>query len=241
MIDEGAFRRGIKEISRDLQPIWPEGRNLNSIAGDGPHYTLNGFDRPVSIGRIEAATLKNIAELLPVASAFEIGTGFGYSSLWIGAGMALSGREHLWLTSLDAQTEGRLHDNGRRFAQAAAETLGLSSIIHYVVGSSPADVPAVLTGRMLDLVFIDGNHHGEQPLADYKAVRNSVQENGLLLFHDVEPRYSVSDAISASLRDGWSFAGLPTSCRLGACYRTPRAFDCLLEAFHRARTAMQHA
>jgi predicted O-methyltransferase YrrM len=239
MYDESKFRLRLGEVSRQLNPIWPEGRNPRSIPGDGPHYTLSGYRRPVSVSPIEAETLKSIAQSMPVVSAVEIGTGFGFSSFWIAAGMAVTGRDNLWLGSLDSQTEGVLKEEGVAFAETAAASLGLSAIIHYAVGSSPEAVPALLDGRELDLAFIDGNHHGSQPLDDYGAVMPYMKETSLLLFHDVEPRYSVADAVNAAMKDGWSFVTLPTSCRLGACYRVPSAFDCLLASFTQARMAVR--
>lgn len=189
------------------------------------------------MGRIEAKTLKNVAQFLPAATALEVGTGFGYSSWWIAAGMALGGSAKPWLTSLDSQSEGDLADQGKAFAEAGAERLRLTHIVRYIVGNSPEDVEACLDGRTLDIAFIDGDHRGNQPLLDYCALKGHMKKDALLLLHDIDPRYSVGKAVAAALEDGWSLVTLPTSCRLGACYKSVYAFDCFMSAFGDARRA----
>ncbi len=71
----------------------------------------------------------------------------------------------------------------RHFASARQE-------LHYVEGSSysPATVEraqAVLRGRQLDVLFIDGDHSYRGVRADFQSYRHFVREGGLIAFHDI--------------------------------------------------------
>lgn len=67
--------------------------------------------------------------------------------------------------------------------------------LHFVRGSSydpatVARVEAVLRGRQLDLLFIDGDHAYSGVSADFFAYRPLVRDGGLIAFHDIVSDYA---------------------------------------------------
>jgi len=139
-MNSSIFLEQLDELHIQLEEIWPNGREAVCCAKDGHHFTLKGFSRPVSIGRVEAYILYNISKRFSVKRAFEIGTGFGYSSLWLAAAIVANYGNYGWLGSIDNQSEGELGNIGLEFARAAAQSLGISPVTHYFVGGSRKDI-----------------------------------------------------------------------------------------------------
>ncbi len=48
-----------------------------------------------------------------------------------------------------------------------------------------SDVDAILGGRKLDMLFIDGDHRLEGVTADYDLWRTTVRPGGFIIFHDI--------------------------------------------------------
>jgi len=224
------FRKKIAKVQLKLQPIWPDGRREKNSWGDGGHWTLPGFSRPVSVSRLEALFLFNLAAALRARNAFEIGTGFGYSSLWLGAGISHCQLSSGWLGSLESQEEGGIGSKGLEFARWASRVMGLSEVVEYFKGHSPEDVPSCVESKSLDLVFIDGNHHGTQPLRDYLGVRAFLASRAVVIWHDVEERYGVPSAVAKSSEDGFQIQILDTSCRIAVCYRSSATEQAIKQA-----------
>ena len=173
-----------------LDAVWPEGRNPDA-PWDGIHYILKGYVRPVSVSSSEAYFLTNIVLLSGVTNILEIGTGFGYSAMWLALGL-LFGKRRGTVITLDNYTEGGLGHEGLRAAQTMAQRLGVGYLIEFAEGSSPEGVPLVVDQRSVDMAFVDANHHGTHPVDDYVAVKRFLGESSVLLFHDVDAtRYSV--------------------------------------------------
>ncbi|ABS61951.1 hypothetical protein Plav_0328 [Parvibaculum lavamentivorans DS-1] len=223
----------IAAMHADLDSIWPTGRNPECLPNDGGHFTLKGYTRPVSIGRIEAFLLFNLVRVLNIRTAFEIGTGFGYSSFWIAAGV-IENDKGGWVGSIDSQQEGGLGVHGLDFARRWSNIIGLDSVLHFFTGKSPDDLSHVIR-EPLGLAFIDGNHYGEQPVLDYTGLQPHLLQDGILVWHDIEKKYGVNAAIAASIKDGWSLVTFPTSCRIGVSYRTLAGWQAATEAFSAAR------
>ncbi len=228
------FLASLDAIHSELAIVWPGGREMSCCANDGRHYTIKGFPRPVSIGQVEARLLYNLAVSGDVAWAFEIGTGFGYSSFWLGAAILRNSPTGGWLGSLDDHSEGGVGRRGFDFAVSGAKRLGLDRIVDYVVGASPADIHKYVS-KPIDLALIDGSHRGTQPLDDYMALRAQLSNARFLVWHDVQSQYDVGVGLAAAIKDGWSPIVFPTSCRLCVCYRTVGEWDIALNAFERAR------
>lgn len=60
-----------------------------------------------------------------------------------------------------------------------------SSYDHFTINK----VKQILSGRQLDLLFIDGDHSYEGVREDFLNYKDLVQENGIIAFHDVVPDY----------------------------------------------------
>jgi predicted O-methyltransferase YrrM len=158
--------------------------------------------------------LYNLVWMSRVSTAFEIGTGFGYSSFWIAAGMARNEGGKKWFGSLDNHSEGGLGESGIRFAIPSAKTLGLDAIINYFSGTLRDDLNFILNGKVLEMCFVDGNYRGDQPLTDYHGLRPFLREGSCIIWHDVNDRYTVSETVAEAERDGWRTIALPSSCNL---------------------------
>jgi predicted O-methyltransferase YrrM len=50
-------------------------------------------------------------------------------------------------------------------------------------------VTTALKGRMLDVLFVDGDHHYEGVRADFETYRSLVRPGGLIAFHDIVPDF----------------------------------------------------
>lgn len=229
-----SFLRRMSAIHDDLHVIWPEGREGSCCDNDGRHYTLKNKDRPVSVGQVEARLLYNLAISAGVHNAFEIGTGFGYSSFWLGAAIFHNSKDSGWLGSLDNYSEGGIGQAGHGFALSRAKFLELNKTIHYYIGNSPEDLSKFIS-KPIDLALIDGNHNGAQPLNDYKGLRPFFSDSAILIWHDVQRHYDVGEGLALAIKDGWSPIVFPTSCRLCVCYKTVSHWDLTLKSFENAR------
>lgn len=233
-ISPDEFLRRIRILQAQLTPIWENGRPPKIDPHEGPHWTLPGRSRPVSIGRVESYLLFNLVVHTVARKVFEIGTGFGYSSWWLAGGTAqLDGQR--WLGSLDNYTEGTLGIDGFNFAKSGASRLGLADFVHYFWGNSPDIVSQSIGRQRIDLVFIDGDHLGNQPIIDYQAVVQFLHSKSIVVFHDATERYSVPRAILMAKKDGWIPIVLPTSCDMAVCIKDQTQRVLIEKSFQLAR------
>lgn len=225
----------LREIQMDtLEEVWPNGRNP-AAPWDGPHYTLRGFRRPVSISPVESYFIANLTKLSAPSIVFEIGTGFGYSAAWFALGIADTQSSGSVLT-IDNYSEGGLGSAGADAARVIADRMNLTSIIYFLCGNSPEDVPGALGERMVDIAFIDADHHGHHPVSDYSVIAPRTRDNGIILFHDADKeRYTVHAAIEQAFMDGWSISELGTSCHLTVAYRDKEWEPVVGTSLHAAR------
>lgn len=210
----------LREAERELlEEVWPQGRNP-AAPWDGHHFVPKGLNRPVSISRVEALILSNLVSLSQVQTIFEVGSGVGYSAVCLALGLAVTNRQGL-VISLDNFTEGKAKPGDlSAIAQHLLDIVGLGPLVRFVYGTSPDDLPALLQGTHVDVAFIDGNHHGNQPLRDYRGLLPFLRGRSLLLFHDVDAsRYTVPEAVSDACDSGWSVYPMTTSCYLTALYK----------------------
>jgi predicted O-methyltransferase YrrM len=168
------------------------------------------MERPLSVSATEARFLANFVSMLNCKTILEIGMGFGYSSAWLGRGLSLCSDPQAVYT-VDNGTESALGDRGLRIAKELWERTGVANIISPIFGTSP-QVLADLSNLEVDLAFIDGEHRGKQPLLDYRATLEHLTPNGCIVFHDVQAKYSVKEAVSVAESDGFQCIPLNTSC-----------------------------
>lgn len=228
------FLTSLEPVHAELQAIWPGGRESSCCPNDGRHYTMKGHSRPVSVGQVEARLLYNLAVSSGAKRAFEIGTGFGYSSFWLGAAIFRNHAVDGWLGSIDNHSEGGVGQTGLEFAVAGSKLLGLDQTTKYFVGTSPVDLYKHIS-EPIDLGLIDGNHSGMQPSDDYQGLKPFLSDSSLLIWHDVQSRYTVGAGLAAAIKDGWSPIVFPTSCRLCVCYKRLSDWDLAMSSFEAAK------
>lgn len=162
---------------------------------DGPHpgaWRL-GDTGPISLTDAEGRILADAIQAARCTRGIEIGTGFGMSSFWAGLAFQATGGD---LDSLDAYSETTSHTAPADAAPLLWEPPGLVFAmrwrdrlripVRYAIGRSPAAIPAILDGRVIDYALIDGYHYGDQPLADVRAILPYLAPRRpvVLAFHD---------------------------------------------------------
>ena len=224
-------------IHTRLRIMWPNGRN-RCVLGDGGHWTLPPHRRPVSVGKLEARFLFNLVALQRSRTILEIGTGFGYSALWLAAGAAqLNGDSRVF--SIDDCSEGGLESDGLAFARWSAQAIGVDAFIRLVHGRSPEVLPRIFNDKSIDFAFIDGNHHGDHPRLDFEGILPYLTPKSIIAWHDIDSRYSVRKAFNAARALGWSGKVFKTSCRIGIMYRHPLIEQIVRTAFASALSALE--
>lgn len=201
-----------------LELQWPAGRNPRA-PWDGGHFALPGEPRPLSVSRTEARFLANLVGLLDCRVVLEVGTGFGYSTAWLARGLSLCSAPR-GVYTVDDHSEGPGGERAAHVARSLWEQTGVARWVHPIRGTSPQ----VLAGRepvRAELAFIDGAHHGDQPLWDYHAVRHHLTEEGCLVFHDVQAKYDVHAAVLAAMNDGFTCVPLNSSANPIVAFREP--------------------
>ena len=216
-----------------LRVMWPNGREAECCENDGSHFALLEHSRPVSLGQVEARLMYNLVVRMNAMRVFEVGTGFGYSSFWLGAAVKRLHGSSGWVGSIDNQSEGSVGADAQLFAVENASRLGLAETNHYFLGTSPRDIERFLSGTV-NIAFIDGNHRDSQPSEDYIGLRPFLEVSSALVWHDVQSQYDVCDGISMAIRDGWSPVVFPTSCRLCVCYKDYAVWEAALHSFSTA-------
>jgi predicted O-methyltransferase YrrM len=213
-----AFRSELRAVEADLlEEVWAEGRNPRNTS-DGHHFVLPGTPRPVTVSRTEARFLANFVAMLNTSTVLEIGTGFGYSTAWLGYGVSLSRPEGRVYT-VDDFSEGERATSHSGTAEEIWKRTGTSAFIRQILGTSPGDVDAQ-SPMLAGLAFIDGEHRGSQPLLDYRAAKRHLAPEGCILFHDVQDKYTVRQAVAAAESDGFKTFPLNTSCEPVLAVRT---------------------
>ncbi len=228
------FLEGIKRVENRLSPIWEGGRRIDARPRVGRHWILPGCDRPVSVATTEGYFLYNLASILKARNVLEIGTGFGYSTLWLAGGVYEVYREDAWVGTIDSLQEGNIGLKGQRFARWASKTIKLDSIISFFTGSSPKDLPSILQGRTVDLAFIDGYHHNGQPFHDFAGLLPFLGMSGTVIWHDYDDRYSVPGDVHKSLAFGFQYRVFPTSCGMAVGFTNPNCIKLIEDAFEAA-------
>lgn len=231
-----SFLRLIAEVEGHLIPIWPTGRRADAVSGSGPNWHLPTHPRPISVDRLEGFFLYNITIGTRARTALEVGTGFGYSTLWLGGAIHELWKGHGWVGTLDSGSEGNLGSQGRDFAAWAFKRLGLTPTVVLGAGTSPEDLAEFVGSRSIDILFIDGNHHGDQPRADFEGAYPHLSERGVVIWHDHEERYGVPRAVQTAESRGFSSHIFDTSCCVAISVRRRADTRIIEQAFETARS-----
>ena len=220
----------ITELTTNLIKIWEYGKPPAHMENWGPHYTFPGSERPVSIGKIEAYFLHNIISCIHPLNVFEIGTGFGYSSWWIGHAMRRKG----WFGSIDNFSEGKLEKERITFIKEAISKLELKKILYFYKAESPLDLPAIIQNRKLDAIFIDGHHYENAPINDFSHILEYTHKDSTIIMHDVQKKYTVNHALAYAEEHQWFVKRYITSCGIAICCQNKDFFSLYDKAYNLA-------
>lgn len=229
------FLQSIEAIHKELDSVWKNGRYPNTVKNSGCHWSLPGHRRPVSISVMEGYILYNIAYAMNAANVIEIGTAFGYSTLWIAGGLRSNRVANNWLASVDCLSEGTLGNTGILFAKKKVNEIGLDSIVHFHNDRSPESLPKITKDKKLCMAFIDGDHKNDQPSRDYLGISPLLRDSGIIIWHDVDESYDTPKAIKLAEKDGFYTVEFNTSCKMCASYREPKEELVLRDAFSASR------
>jgi predicted O-methyltransferase YrrM len=145
--------------------------------------------RPMQI-RSEIRSFLDFVASEPPETVLEIGTGRG-GTLFL---LAQAARENALLVSLDAPDDARFGARPEYAARARLyRSLGrrtqrvvfLAADSH--VPETLAHVRQILAGRLIDVLFIDGDHTFEGVASDFRMYAPLVRSGGLVAFHDIVP------------------------------------------------------
>lgn len=223
--------------------------------------TLPGHAHPRSCTDEEGFVLYDTIAAAGLKSGLEVGTGFGYSTAYLGMALQRNGGR---LLSMDGYVEEALdsdeygpaelvqalaevaermergeHPAGLSFAAEQLSALGLDEVVSLSLGASPGSLREALFGRLIDFALIDGGRLGDQPLEDFTAVLGFLeQDRCAVCFRAGAREPSVLRAIAAA-EDVLKNAArpLPTRHGLTIVHRglDPAALDALARHLLRAR------
>lgn len=202
-------------ISRELLLAMPE-----LVAHPGPdlaqaalYYQDRELGGAICATAEEAALLYWAAHCCQPVLALEIGSYVGWTAAHIAKGIETGGT----LLCVDDFTESG--DGARQMVRLGCnlERAGVSDTVRIVTGHSPEILEAAV-GDLVDLAFIDGEHKGDQPLRDAKAVAALMAPDGIIAMHDTWMP-DVARACDWLLWHKWTMVVLPTPERLAFFYR----------------------
>lgn len=136
----------------------------------------------VRINNVETPILQDLAAGVPQGGLIvEIGAAWG----WSASKMAGASHASVKLITVDPWTLAPQKQQPER-EQLFWKTI--APYKHRIMAvksfSQEVDLPAVLHGRQIDLLFIDGDHHYAPVRADYLKFSPFVRPGGVLVFHD---------------------------------------------------------
>jgi hypothetical protein len=126
-------------------------------------------------------------------NGIEIGTGPGYSGLYLGSAMK---KFYTVDNGAIGDTINWTYDKVYEHWQKLYGDMGMGDVKflkHLDIAGLPKD---------FDFVFIDGNHTGEFPLNDFNMVQPFLLPKHYIFFHDTEG-HAVQDAIFNAIRKGY--------------------------------------
>ncbi len=165
------------ETASGLNPTLTQdyfGASFTWLVKDGESVTDG-----LGISPVEVYFLESLAKARPARRIFVIGNAYGWSTLALA--LANDGAE---VVAIDAGFDENTIQ-GIDVTNRMAERLGLN--VKVLKAVSPQDVGAVVRETLghVDLAFIDGLHTPSQIVKDWRAVRSFLDDDGLVLFHDV--------------------------------------------------------
>lgn len=217
MAEISTFLKSLGKAESDLFDLTHvRGRNPDA-PHDGGHFAVRGTTRPLSVSPIESRLLYNLVTLAQAKSVIELGTGFGYSAAWIAAALSQNVPGGKLLT-IDDWSEGEGLSKNKETAISLWQRLGLMDVICPLTGHSPS-IFGNIDYSTFDIAFIDGEHRNGQPLIDYLEISMRMNPRGMIIFHDVQEKYDVIEAVEAARRDGYILFPINSSCNPVVAYK----------------------
>lgn len=161
---------------------------------------MQGTQYPNSITEPEFNSIRQVIEKHNLKKGYEVGTGFGVSTLAMGLGFEKTGGK---IVTIDAYHEEALqdplqananikHEDSRGFksVQKLVSFHELEKVVFPMVGWSPGDSEACINKvfgeeEKLDFVFIDAFHTEDAVIADFEAIKHRIdRDRCVIAFHD---------------------------------------------------------
>jgi predicted O-methyltransferase YrrM len=120
--------------------------------------------------------LRLVAELVP-SRCLELGTGFGISALYAGAGLSLTGEG----TLLTLDREERLFETARE----GFEELGLAERIELRAGEIGETLPGAAAAGPYEWVMVDAEHTEEATVAHFEGALPGLAHGAVVIVDDV--------------------------------------------------------
>ena len=164
-------------------------RDVYEFAQDFFPGNLTSPDGPSQLKSEILPMLDFAAELKP-RTVVEIGTETGGTTFLFGAGLTTVDL----LVGIDCFVR-----NQKRLRALGRDELEL----HFISADSAspatyARLEAILGGRMIDLLFIDGDHSFHGAARDFRTYRRLVRPGGLIAFHDIVPDSMLRSGVASA-------------------------------------------
>lgn len=132
--------------------------------------------------------------------ALEIGTLFGFSSLFLAEALRQNGGQ---LDTIDIRYRSRTWVDGREIedihevAEQLIEQADLRDTVTFMVGDSNQVLADLITkGRQFDFALIDGSHRFEVALLDFLGVDRMLKVGGYVAMDDIGATVSSKDGLA---------------------------------------------
>jgi predicted O-methyltransferase YrrM len=136
--------------------------------------------RPVAIGPVEGAALREWVRSEGAQRTIETGLGYAVSTLFICEALLANGGRHV---AIDPQLPNSHVDVGLR----ALEEAGVRELVEFHAEGSEVVLPRLLAeGRRFDLAFIDGNHRFEGVFLDLVYCGRLLKPDAIVFADDMQ-------------------------------------------------------
>ena len=172
---------------------------LNELYERGWHPPALFGSLGTAVKVFEIQTLYSIVKEKKYSNILEIGTGTGFSSLYLAKALESNGHHFGTLDSVDLSKESQ------KRARMLHHRCGIDpAFTNFICGDSTTAVPSL--DREFDLCLIDGSHDYAVTKQDFLNIFPKVRPGGCVVFHDVQetirettPHYVWKEILSGEL------------------------------------------
>lgn len=185
---------------------------------------MQGTEYPNSVTETEFMTIRDVIVRNNLKRGFEVGTGFGMSTLACGLGFKKTGgkivtidayhEESIQNPTAENKNEKHPESRGYKSVKQLVEEYDLKDTVFPIVGWSPADslsaVNSVHGKELIDFVFIDAFHTPEAVFDDFNAIKDRINKDRcVVVFHDADTITHILDQAAEFIGASWSFKSEP--------------------------------